>query len=271
MKRLGLIVLILSTVFAAVLMIPARIIIPEGHFLTVRQIAMIGGVRGTLWSGQILLRTRQQAMSALVDWKTSGACLFGLQACIDLEIKSFGHQGRASELSVTLGVPLLSFVTNSGCLPLGSLKVSNVSGTLSSSLITTLVPELIAAEQSVAISNLGIELDFDSGVIEDAIGSIAIGPGAVRYLALNQREAITQLEALSGSIVPEAGGFEFAIKNAAGDVFLTIATPDTRDEFSLVVYDAFAQKFGAGPLSGQSQNQARFEVSQKISDLLCAE
>lgn len=271
MKRIGLLVLVMSMLCAAVVMIPARLIIPEGHYLTMRRIAMIESVRGTLWSGQMLLRTKQANIPVLVNWKTSGACLFVLKACVQIDLRTSGQEGLTSQFFAKLDVPLLSVISNSSCLPLGAARISKVSGTLSSDVLSAFIPELIAAEQSIAIASMMLDLDFASGVVNEAAGSIAIGAGAVDYRAPNGRDVTTTVEALSGSISDESGGYSLALRNKSGDVFFSVNTPKSRDEFRVVVYDAFTRAFGAGPFSSPGQNQARFEVSQKISDLLCSE
>lgn len=265
MKRFALLVVIFSALGSAIYMLPARLIISEGHYLTPQRFMTIEQVRGTFWSGQMVLKSRQNALSVRLDWSTSALCLLGLRVCASLTMETLGNAAKRSALAAGVSVPLPLF--NSGCSPIGKIKVTEVNGAITDSLLKVFIPELLSAEQRITLEDLSLGVNFTEGLVTRASGGVSIDSGLVKYQVRSQARGY-ELAALKG-IVSEDDGFKLSLANDVGTEYLTVATSPERDQLSLVVYDAFAQSFGA-PSSRTGENIARFEMSQNIGDMLCS-
>lgn len=267
MRGIALVVLIGSCLCTVLALIPANLFIPENHYLSSRRLAMIEQVRGTIWAGQVLLKARNKETQFLVDWDVKVSCLFSLQLCSSVQMKSAALKGIPSELFADISVPITSFVFNSGCAPLSGFKVSELSGIFSSQFLRLFIPELVSAQQRIHVRNIILDVNLADGVLEEASGGIHLDEGVVRY-TVNGRVMSQTIESLRGQIVqPE--GYELILEGQSGDPYLGILTDETRERLRFIVYDGFARAFGAPVMRGAAADTPRFEISQKFSDMLC--
>ena len=253
--------------------VPATLVIPENHYLTQKRVEAIQAVRGTVWDGQMLLAGRQKKNRYLLEWSVQKSCLLMMDFCVDVKIKSFHQTSRPGELNASLNVPLAASLFRQTCAPFSSFELEHLNGVLTPQMIQLVVPELVDSESDLVLNDVNLIVDLDKGLLESASGQISMDAGAVKFM--NNRQLMRQnLSALSGTIdhVNTAEtGYQLQLRDSRNRNYLGIQTSATGEGFNFIVYDLFARAFGAPPLRGQSGNPPRFEISQKIGDMICSQ
>lgn len=269
MRSIALLLFIVSLACAALAQIPAQLFLKDGHFVTPRRAMIIDDVRGSIWDGQMMVRGKAKDVQILVQWQASGFCALALQLCLDVSVRSQSSFGQPSELSAQVSIPIASSLLNSQCLPISGLEVDNVNASISSQFIGLFVPELQTAEQSLQLSNLNLKLDLVNGVLVDGAGDVSLGAGMIEYRVPGQQITRQELPSLSGELRNRSEGMDFQLVDDQQRRFIALNTNQAKDQLRIVIYDAFTQLFGLPSVAPADHNNPRFEISQKISDMLC--
>ncbi len=268
MKVVAALIVVITTITVVIAKAPASMFIPEHYYLSQKKVMEIQSVRGSIWNGQMLLQSRVKKDQYLLNWDIKASCLLALDACVNLKLESYQSSSRAGELSIAASVPLPSFIWRDSCAMPSALHLQDLTGTITPRMIQLIVPELVDADANLKVTNFSFGLNLKAGILESATGRFEMGAGAVKFRALNNQLMRQSLAQLSGEIVRD-NGFKIVMKDQGNRQYLGLETNEQGDEFNFIVYDLFARAFGAPAIPGQTGNPPRFEISQKIGDMIC--
>jgi len=163
----------------------------------------------------------------------------------------------------------LSAIPAQQCLLPGRLNVSNLNATVNSDLVKLLVPELIQSTQTLSLKDVNVELNLNRNTLDFESGVMAVTQGQVKYTDPLAQTRSTSIPGLDGQFAQGDNGFELIMSDSQDMAFIGILSSQAKDNIRLVIYDAFAQAFGAPTLNGGVGNVPRFEIEQGVQDLLC--
>jgi len=269
MKRVGIFVLSAAVVISLIATLPAALFIPKNHYLTPQKQMIISDVRGSIWQGQVLVLAQNQPTQLLVEWDTSSLCLLGMSVCLNFKINTLTTKATKSTITGRLKIPLLSAIPAQQCLLPGRLNVSNLNATVNSDLVKLLVPELIQSTQTLSLKDVNVELNLNRNTLDFESGVMAVTQGQVKYTDPLAQTRSTSIPGLDGQFAQGDNGFELIMSDSQDMAFIGILSSQAKDNIRLVIYDAFAQAFGAPTLNGGVGNVPRFEIEQGVQDLLC--